>query len=38
LRLTQANLHNDESALEECGRLIEPLRSSWAAISDQPGV
>jgi flagellar protein FliS len=35
LRLTQANLHNDEAALEECGRLIEPLRSAWAEIADQ---
>jgi flagellar protein FliS len=35
LRLTHANLHNDEAALEECGRLIEPLRSAWAEIADQ---
>ncbi|MDH3209700.1 MAG: flagellar export chaperone FliS [Burkholderiaceae bacterium] len=32
LRLTQANLHNDAAALEECARLIAPLRSAWAAI------
>lgn len=32
LRLTQANLHNDESALDECLRLIQPLREAWAAI------
>jgi len=37
LRLTHANLHNDEAALEECVRLIEPLRSGWAAIADQAG-
>jgi flagellar protein FliS len=37
LRLTHANLHNDEAALEECGRLIEPLRSAWAEIADQVG-
>jgi flagellar protein FliS len=37
LRLTHANLHNDEAALEECGRLIEPLRSAWAGIADQVG-
>jgi flagellar protein FliS len=37
LRLTQANLHNDEAALEECVRLIEPLRSGWAAIADNAG-
>lgn len=35
LRLTQANLHNDETALDECVRLVEPLRSAWAAIADQ---
>jgi flagellar protein FliS len=37
LRLTHANLHNDEAALEECVRLIEPLRSGWAAIADHTG-
>ena len=35
LRLTHANLHNDEAALDECVRLIEPLRSAWAGIADQ---
>ncbi|MFM9914851.1 MAG: flagellar export chaperone FliS [Rhizobacter sp.] len=35
LRLTHANLHNDESALDECVALIEPLRSAWAAIGPQ---
>src|SRR6218665_1425855 len=29
MRLTYANLHNDEAALEECTRLIEPIRSAW---------
>jgi flagellar secretion chaperone FliS len=33
LRLTQANLNTDESALDECTRLIEPLRSGWLAIA-----
>ncbi len=33
LRLTQANLNNDEAALDECARLIEPLRSGWLAIA-----
>lgn len=33
LRLAQANLHNDEAALEECSRLIEPLRSAWLEIA-----
>jgi flagellar protein FliS len=35
MRLTQANLHNDESALEECTRLIEGLRSAWAEIASR---
>ncbi len=35
LRLTQANLHNDEAALEECVRLIEPVRAGWAGIAGQ---
>lgn len=35
LRLTQANLTNDEGALDECLRLIEPLRTGWLAIADQ---
>jgi flagellar protein FliS len=35
LRLTHANLRNDEAALEECTRLIEPVRSAWAQIADQ---
>lgn len=34
MRLTQANLHNDEKALDECVRLIEPLRSAWSQIAD----
>ena len=37
VRLTYANLHSDEAALEECTRLIEPLRSGWAGIADQQG-
>jgi flagellar protein FliS len=32
LRLTHANLHADERALDECQRLIEPLRSAWMQI------
>jgi flagellar secretion chaperone FliS len=31
-RLMQANLRNDEPALEECLRLVQPLRDAWAAI------
>lgn len=37
LRLTQANLHNDAAALDECARLIEPLRTAWQAIAPPAG-
>ena len=33
LRLMHANRHNDEAALAECERLIEPLREAWQAIA-----
>jgi flagellar protein FliS len=39
LRLTQANLNNDEAALDECLRLVTPLRDAWTAIGtrvDEP--
>jgi flagellar protein FliS len=32
LRLTQANLRNDLSALDECAQLIQPVKEAWAAI------
>jgi flagellar protein FliS len=32
MRLTYANLHNDAAALDECVRLIEPVRRAWAEI------
>ena len=35
MRLTHANLHNDESALDECARLIQPLQEAWVAIGPQ---
>lgn len=35
LRLTQANLRNDESAIEECMRLIVPVKDAWDAIAEQ---
>jgi flagellar protein FliS len=35
VRLTYANLKNDESALDECLRLINPLREAWASIGPQ---
>jgi len=35
-RLTLANLRNDEAALEECQRLMQPLRDAWVAIGTNP--
>jgi flagellar protein FliS len=35
LRLTQANLKNDEAALDECVQLTETLRGAWAQIGDR---
>jgi hypothetical protein len=35
LRLIQANLNNDEAALDECLRLVSPLRDAWQAIGDR---
>jgi flagellar secretion chaperone FliS len=35
LRLTQANLRNDERALDECLALMQPLRQAWASIAPQ---
>lgn len=37
LRLTQANLRNDEAALDECQRLLQPLREAWNGISPTAG-
>jgi flagellar secretion chaperone FliS len=34
MRLTLANLRNDEDALEECARLVRPLHEAWLAIAD----
>ena len=31
-RLTLANLRNDEAALDECQRLMQPVQQAWAAI------
>jgi flagellar protein FliS len=33
MRLTLANLRNDETVLDECQRLIEPLRQAWQSIA-----
>ena len=35
LRLTHANVHNDDAALDECARLMEPVRSAWVGIGAQ---
>jgi flagellar secretion chaperone FliS len=37
LRLTVANLRNDESALDECQRLMRPLQQAWADIGSRMG-
>jgi flagellar secretion chaperone FliS len=34
-RLAHANLHNDDAALAECAKLIEPVRSAWRTIGAQ---
>lgn len=33
LRLTHANLHNDEAAVAECQKLVQPLLDAWRAIA-----
>ncbi len=33
MRLTRANLHSDIEAIEECQRLLTPVREAWAAIA-----
>lgn len=35
LRLVLANVRNDEKILDECARLIEPLRQAWKDIGPQ---
>lgn len=35
MRLTLANLRNDEQALDECQRLVQPLREAWQSIAGQ---
>ena len=32
-RLLQAQLSNDAAALDECRRLMQPLREAWASIA-----
>jgi len=36
MRLTQANLHNDAAAIEECQRILAPVREAWTSIG--PGL
>jgi flagellar protein FliS len=36
LRLTQANARNDDAALEEVMRLMEPVANGWKQIGNQP--
>ena len=36
MRLTQANLHSDLAAIEECQRLLTPVREAWTAIAGSP--
>jgi flagellar secretion chaperone FliS len=38
LRLTHANLRNDERALDECQALMAPLRDAWNEIGVHPAV
>ncbi|MGM9483851.1 flagellar export chaperone FliS [Roseateles sp. NT4] len=38
MRLTYANLHSDIAAIEECKRLLLPVRDAWHAIADNPAV
>jgi flagellar secretion chaperone FliS len=33
MRLTMANLRNDEALLDECQRLVRPLRDAWMEIA-----
>ena len=35
LRLTHANIRNDDAALAECLSLLEPVRTAWVSISQQ---
>ena len=35
VRLTHANLRNDDAALLECSQLIQPLRDAWTDIRGQ---
>ncbi len=36
MRLTQANLKSDLDAIDECQRLLAPVREAWGAIGQTP--
>ncbi len=38
MRLTRANLHSDAAAIEECQRILTPVREAWNAIATAPEV
>jgi flagellar protein FliS len=38
MRLTKANLHGDIAAIEECQRILTPVRDAWMAIAQAPEV
>jgi flagellar protein FliS len=33
MRLTHANLRSDDVAVEECVKLLQPIREAWASIA-----
>ena len=35
MRLTLCNVRNDEAGLDECQRLMQPLREAWMSIAPQ---
>ena len=35
MRLTYANLHSDIKAIEECQRVLAPVRDAWLAIGER---
>ncbi|WP_249937278.1 flagellar export chaperone FliS [Roseateles sp. DAIF2] len=35
MRLTHANLHGDGAAIEECQRLLAPVREAWTLIGER---
>jgi flagellar protein FliS len=37
-RLLHANLHNDQAALAEVGRLLGEIKTAWEEIADDPAV